>query len=238
MPSETKLLRATVFELLIQTIVQRSSGSPDSSKVLMPNGGSNKLGVPVGVAVAEGEAVAVGVLVKIAVDVAVGVTVGVPVGVFVGVNTIKVAVDVLPAPPFVEVTVTLFSLAPGVEPSTSTEKVQDPLAGNVAPDRLTVEEPAVAVIVPPSQLPANPFGVATTRPAGNVSVKATPVNAVTGSELVIVKLRVVVSFNGMPAAPNDLSIEGGSITISVSVAGSLFVAPSLLVSVPGGIVLR
>jgi hypothetical protein len=36
----------------------------------------------------------------------------------------------------------------------------------------------VAVMVPPPQLPVRPFGVDTTRPAGRVSVKPTPVRAV------------------------------------------------------------
>ena len=38
-----------------------------------------------------------------------------------------------------------------------------------------VLEPATAVIVPPKHPPTKPFGVATTRPAGNGSVKLTPV---------------------------------------------------------------
>ena len=42
---------ATVFELLIQIIVQRRIGKPDSSKVFKPKGGSNKLGVLVAVVV-------------------------------------------------------------------------------------------------------------------------------------------------------------------------------------------
>lgn len=279
---------ATVFELLIQIIVHSRTGKPDSSKVFKPKGGSNKLGMPVEVAVRDavtvGEGVAVGVLVAVAegvfvgvavgvsvcvadgvavgvsvevpvgvlVGVAVGVSVGVAegvavgvsvgifvaVGVFVGVNTVSVAVEVLPVPPFVDVTVTLLSLIPSVEPSTSTENVQVAPAASVAPDRLTVDEPDVAVIVPPPQLPVCPFGVATMRPMGNVSVKATPVKAVSESELVIVKLNEVASFKRILAAPNDLLIDGGSITTSVSVAGSLLVAPWLLIRAPAGIVFR
>ena len=39
-----------------------------------------------------------------------------------------------------------------------TEKVQEALAARVAPARLTVPEPAVAVIVAPPQVPLKPFG--------------------------------------------------------------------------------
>jgi hypothetical protein len=249
-PSETKLRRATVFELLIQTSVHSRSGRPESSKVLMPAGGSSRLGVLVEVAVGETVGVAVGVPVKMLVGVVVAVSVGVAVaagvcdgvgvsvGVLVGVSTVKLAVEVLPLPPLAEVTVTILFLIPAVAPSTSIEKLQDSPAESVTPDSLTVEEPATASIDPPAQEPVSPLGVATRSPAGNVSVKATPVNAVTGSGLVIVKLRVVVSFNRILAAPKDLVIEGGSITRRVSVAAVLLVAPSLLISAPGGMVFR
>ena len=93
-------------------------------------------------------------------------------------------------------------------------------------------------MVPPPQAPVNPLGEATTSPSGSTSLKDTPVSAVTGSEFVIVKLSVVVPSTRRLAAPNDLLISGGSITSSVSVAGVLLVAPSLLVSAPAGIVLR
>ena len=125
-PSETTALTATVFELLIQIIVHFRIGKPDSSKVFIPKGGSNKLGVFVGVGVVvsvlvgvfvgalvdvcEGVAVAVGVfvgvsvavLVAVFVDVSVGVCVAVFVGVSVGVS-IAVLVEV-----FVGVSVGVF----------------------------------------------------------------------------------------------------------------------------------
>jgi hypothetical protein len=53
--------------------------------------------------------------------------------------------------------------------------VHEPLAASVPPVRLIVPEPAVAVMVPLPHAPVRPFGVETTRPAGNVSLKATPV---------------------------------------------------------------
>lgn len=112
-PSETRLLRAIVLELLIQTIVHSKMGRPESSKVLMPIGGSSKLGVPVGVAVAEAVGVVVnvcvaaatfvevlvGMLVGVFVAILVGVYVGVSVGVFVA-AVVGVLVDV-----FVDVSV-------------------------------------------------------------------------------------------------------------------------------------
>ena len=63
--SETTALMATVFELLIQITVHCRIGEPDSSKVFIPKGGSNKLGVLVAVGVGVGVCVAVGVLVAV-----------------------------------------------------------------------------------------------------------------------------------------------------------------------------
>lgn len=257
--SETKLLIASVFELLIQIIVHSRMGKPDSSKVLRPKGGSNKRGIPVEVAVGVLVGAAVGVSVCVTEGVVVGVSVGVPVGVFVGVSvgvsvgvaegvvvgvsigvfvgvcvgvlvgvlvrvlvgvavgasTSTVALAVLPVPPFVEETVTLLFFVPAVEPSTLTENVQLPPAASIAPERLTVEEPAKAVIVPPPQLPVRPLGLETIKPAGRLSVKAMPVRVVPVLGLSTVKLRVVVPFNGMLAAPKDLLSEGGATTITV-----------------------
>ena len=80
--------------------------------------------------------------------------------------------------------------------------------------------------------------LATVRPEGRVSLKATPVRATVfllGLERV--KVRVVVPFRGMLEAPKDLAIVGGATRIRVSVASSVFVAPWLSVSVPAGMVL-
>lgn len=86
------------------------------------------------------------------------------------------------------------------------------------PDKLTLPEPAAAVAVPPQVL-ASPLGVATTNPAGRLSVKATPVSAMlllTG--LVIVKLSEVEPFKGILAAPKALTIVGGVATERLAVA--------------------
>jgi hypothetical protein len=173
------------------------------------------VGVSVGVLVSVFVGVLDGVLVGVFVGVLVGVLVGVFVGVAVGASTLTVALAVLPVPPFVEETVTLLFFVPAVEPSTFTENVQLPPAASVAPERLTVEEPAKAVIVPPPQLPVRPLGLATTNPAGRLSVKAMPVRVVPVLGLSIVKLKVVVPFNGMLAAPKDLLITGAAMTVIV-----------------------
>src|SRR5438270_495840 len=88
--------------------------------------------------------------------------------------SVEVTLAVLPVPPSVEVTCTLLFFTPAVVPCTFTETVHEALVAKVPADRLTEPEPATAVAVPPQVLD-NPLGVATTRPAGRLSVKATPV---------------------------------------------------------------
>ena len=72
---------------------------------------------------------------------------------------------------------------PATFPNTSTEMVQLAFAESVAPLRLIVEVPSVAVVVPPVREPdvqegaVNPLGVAINSPVGNTSEKPTPVNA-------------------------------------------------------------
>src|SRR5712672_60648 len=95
-----------------------------------------------------------------------------------GATTVTLALEVFPVPPSVDVTCTLLFFTPAVVPVTFTDNVHEALTANVPPDRLTDPEPATAVAVPPQVL-VSPFGVATTRPAGSVSAKATPVSATT-----------------------------------------------------------
>ena len=114
------------------------------------------------------------------------------------------AVEVFPVPPLVELTVTLLVLVPSVVPWTFTLKLHEPLAAMVAPDRLTVPLPAAAVIVPPPHVPDNPLGVATTKPAGNVSVNATPVKEELVLAFVIVKLKEVVPLRAIVPTPKRL----------------------------------
>jgi hypothetical protein len=100
---------------------------------------------------------------------------------------------------------------------TFTEKVHDPEAAIEPPDRLTVPVPAVAVIVPPPQLPVNPLGVLMFIPSGKVSVKATPLRTTVVFGLEIVKFRVVVPESRIVVAPNALVIEGGATTVMLAV---------------------
>ena len=95
-----------------------------------------------------------------------------------GATTLRLAEAVPPGPPSVDVTLpVVLVFVPAVVPVTFTENVQELLAAMVPPERLIVPVPAVAVMVPPPQVPVRPLGVETTRPAGSVSLNATPVSA-------------------------------------------------------------
>lgn len=92
------------------------------------------------------------------------------------------------------------------------------LVATVAPDKLTLPEPAAAVVVPPQVL-VNPFGVEITIPAGNVSVNATPVSATPfAAGLVIVKLNVETPPGVIPAGVNAFAIDGGATTVILAEA--------------------
>ena len=129
---------------------------------------------------------------------------------------------VLPLPPSVEVTalVTLFCM-PALTPETFTAKLQEPFAAKVALARLTLADPAVAVIVPPPQPPVSPMGVETIKPAGNESVKLIPLSEAPELGLDKVKVKVVVPFNGMLVTPKAFAIVGGK----VCGGGALYDAP-------------
>src|SRR3954471_11318360 len=131
--------------------------------------------------------------------------------------TVTEAFDVLPVPPSVDVTCTLLFFTPAVVPCTLTETVQLALVASDAPERLTEPEPATAVTVP-LQVVLSPFGVATTRPAGRLSVKATPVSAIVVFGLLMSNVSEVVPFSGMLAAPKPLVIDGGVATVTLAVA--------------------
>ena len=66
-------------------------------------------------------------------------------------------------------------------------------------------------------MPVCPFGVDTTRPVGNESENAMPLRLCVVFGLVMVKLRLVLPFSGIVAAPNDLLIVGGDATVKVAV---------------------
>jgi hypothetical protein len=126
---------------------------------------------------------------------------------------------------------------PGVVPCTVTLNVQEPLGASVAPDRLTVPDPATAVMMPgagasvagwtsprpatvgaTAQAPVRPFGLAIINPAGSTSENPTALRKA-GFGLWIVKLSEVVPLDGMLPAPNALVMVGGSAkTVRLAVA--------------------
>jgi hypothetical protein len=115
------------------------------------------------------------VIVKLTVVVPFNATVAAPNDLLIvgGATTVSVAFDVFPFPPFVELTCTLLFFVPAVVPCTVADTAHCEFGPIEPPLKLTEDEPATAVAVPPQLLLR--FGVeATTKPAGNVSVKATP----------------------------------------------------------------
>src|SRR6185437_1020342 len=93
-----------------------------------------------------------------------------------GEATVKLAVAVLPVPPLVEVTFPVVLVnCPAAAPVTVTENWQVPPTATVAP---VSEMPVgfVVVSVPPQ---TEEVALATVRPVGSVSVKATPVSGST-----------------------------------------------------------
>ena len=90
--------------------------------------------------------------------------------------------------------------------------MQEALAARVAPVRLTLPDPAMAVAVPPQVLLKAGVG-ATTRPAGRLSVNAMPVNEVLVFGLEMLKVSDVVPFSGITAAPKALVMVGGVPTL-------------------------
>ena len=65
--------------------------------------------------------------------------------------------------------------------------------------------------MPPPQPPVRPLGVETIKPAGNGSVKPIPLSDVPVLGLDNVKVKAVVPFNGMLAAPKVFAIAGGKV---------------------------
>ena len=110
------------------------------------------------------------------------------------------AVAAVPVPPSREVGVTLLWAVPATVPWTFTVKLHELLLFRVAPLRLMVPLPAMAVTVPLQVLLVNPFGVATISlpgDVGKVSVKPTCVKLTLLLGFVMVKVRLVVPFSGI-----------------------------------------
>src|SRR5688500_10826803 len=96
-----------------------------------------------------------------------------------------------------------------MSPRMSTEMVQEALAAKLAPLKLMLEEPAVAVTVP-LQVLDNPLGVATTSPLGRVSEKDTPLRALPALGLARLKVSVLVSPSAIDAGEKLLESVGAS----------------------------
>lgn len=96
-----------------------------------------------------------------------------------------------------------------------TETMQEAPGAKVPPDNITEDAPAAPLAVPPHVL-FKLFGLATTKPAGRLSVKARPLRVVFLSGLLMVNVRLVVPFNGTEAAPNALTMAGGLVTVRMA----------------------
>ena len=129
-----------------------------------------------------------------------------------GATTVMEALEVLPVPALVELAWTLLFFTPAVVPCTFTMTVQLVPGASVWPLKLMLEEPATVVTVP-VHVPLVLGGVATTSPAGKLSVKATPLSVRFTLLLLSVKVRLVVPFSGIVAAPNALVMLGGLMTV-------------------------
>src|SRR5262249_58638560 len=130
-----------------------------------------------------------------------------------GATTVIIAVLLVPpVPPLAAETVpVVLFFTPAVVPVSVTVTVQLVLVP-IAPPLSEIMLGAVVVRVPPPQTVELPLG--TVRPAGNVSVNATPVNAVVVFGFVMVNVSTLVPFSGMVDASNDFIIDGGPTTVS------------------------
>jgi hypothetical protein len=104
---------------------------------------------------------------------------------------------------------------PAVVPVTFTETVQLAPGARLAPLKLIDEDPSAAVAVPLHVVFRLP-GVATTSPAGRLSVNATPFSVRLALVLESVKVRLVVPFSGMVAVPKALVMLGGLMTVRLA----------------------
>jgi hypothetical protein len=126
--------------------------------------------------------------------------------------------------------VTELFFTPVVVPCTLTETVHDVPEARVPAARLTVEDPAAAVAVPPQVLLRLGVG-ATTNPEGRLSVKARPVSVRLVFGLLMVNVRDVVPFSGILAAPKALVIDAELATVRFAEA-VLPVPPFVDVTLP------
>lgn len=131
--------------------------------------------------------------------------------------TNNVAVEVLPVPALVEVTVTLLILSPMVVAVTGIVTMHIPPAAKVVPPvSVTIWVPGSAVNIPPHVFVALPV-VAINKPGGITSRNPIPINASDVLLLVMTNFIVVspVTVTGL-GCKNDFSIRGGEMTVNVS----------------------
>lgn len=147
-----------------------------------------------------------------------------------GATTVTLAFDVFPVPPFVEVACTLLFFTLAVVPCTFTETVQLAAGARLAPLKETEDAPATAVAVPLHVL-LRPLGVATTIPAGRLSVNATPFSVSEVFVDVSVNVKLVTPFSGIVAAPNAFAIVGGLITVRSGLVAAVLPFPASVESI-------
>src|SRR5262249_17917456 len=103
-------------------------------------------------------------------------------------------------------------LTPTVVPVTLTLKLHELLGTRAPLVKGIVPPPSGAVTIPelpPVQEPVVPLGVPTTKPAGKLSVKLTPVSVVSTLGLLTVKLNWEALPSRMVVGLNDLVSVGG-----------------------------
>jgi hypothetical protein len=134
-------------------------------------------------------------------------------------STVKLADAAVPLPSLVELNaLVVLVYEPAVAAVTLILKMHCDPAATVPPERLIEPLPAIAVIVPPPHDPVRPFGVATTRPDGRVSVNARPVAPVELSVFVTVKISWLVPPGAMVEGLNKIPSVGGEVTVKVALA--------------------
>jgi len=134
-----------------------------------------------------------------------------------GATTVTIAVLlVVPGPDSLELTLPVVLLfGPAVVPVTVTLNMQLPPPAMDPPLKL-IRFPPLVVTVPPPHAADDPL--ATVNPAGNVSVKLTPVMPSEALVLVMVNVRLVVPPSGIVDAPNDFMIVGAEATVTDALA--------------------
>ena len=134
--------------------------------------------------------------------------------------TIKAAVAVPPKPPSTEFTASVVLVrAPAAVAFTSTAKLQAEPAAIVPPASDTVLAPGVAPMLEPVPQPLlpEPFGSATTKPAGRMSATVTPVKGTVAFGLVMVKFNATFCPTTVAVGAKLFVIVGGATTVSDAV---------------------